>query len=474
MNILEAVEHPDVFKPLFRNPEDWRAWFSFLRVLFGLETTADDLALFKECTERSIPAKCGYTECWLICGRRSGKSYTMALIAVFLAAFHDYRPYLAYGERGTLMIIAADRKQARNVLRYIRGMLDLPVFKPLVERETADSFDLNNRVTIEVGTANYKTIRGYTTVAALCDEIAYWSGEDSAQPDEEILNALRPSMVTIPNAMLICASNPHGKFGALWKAYQRHYGKEDSRVLVWRATTRTMHPSITQAFVDRAVAEDPNKARSEYYAEFRQDISQFIDREVVESLVLAGRYEEPPIVGVEYHAFCDPSGGAADSFTLAIAYAKQSPDNNDESIGVLACLREFHAPFSPDSVVAEIAKILSLYDIGSVIGDRYAGEWPPDRFAIHSIRYTTSELTKNEIYQNALPLLMQGRVELLDDKRMIGQICALERRTARGGRDSIDHPQGQHDDCANAALGALLLAAGKVSSGRVWEILGSG
>jgi hypothetical protein len=29
----------------------------------------------------------------------------------------------------------------------------------------------------------------------------------------------------------------------------------------------------------------------------------------------------------------------------------------------------------------------------------------------------------------------------------------LERRTARGGRDSIDHPPGAHDDLANAVAG---------------------
>jgi hypothetical protein len=36
---------------------------------------------------------------------------------------------------------------------------------------------------------------------------------------------------------------------------------------------------------------------------------------------------------------------------------------------------------------------------------------------------------------------------------MIGQLCSLERRTARGGRDSVDHPPGQHDDLANACAG---------------------
>ena len=36
------------------------------------------------------------------------------------------------------------------------------------------------------------------------------------------------------------------------------------------------------------------------------------------------------------------------------------------------------------------------------------------------------------------------------------QLCSLERRTARGGKDSIDHSPGMHDDIANAVAGALV------------------
>lgn len=147
MTIIDAIEHEHVFAKLFRDPAEWAAWFTFLRVLFGLPLDDADLALFRQCTGRQTP-RGPYNEAWLCCGRRAGKSYILALIAVFLAVFKDYRQYLAPGERGTIMIIAADRKQARVILRYVRVMLMLPALKPLVERETAESFDLVNMVTI--------------------------------------------------------------------------------------------------------------------------------------------------------------------------------------------------------------------------------------------------------------------------------------------------------------------------------------
>jgi phage terminase large subunit-like protein len=120
-------------------------------------------------------------------------------VAVYCACFRDYRDVLAAGEVGTVAIVAADRKQARTILRYITGFLDsVPMLAKLVESRTAETITLQNRIVIEVHTASWRTLRGYTLVAAVCDEIAFWRTDDSANPDREILSGLRPSMATVP------------------------------------------------------------------------------------------------------------------------------------------------------------------------------------------------------------------------------------------------------------------------------------
>lgn len=187
MNILEAVRDPNLFAPWFKHGGSWVAWRAFLVALFGLKMTNDQFAIFKECTGRSAPPQQPATEAWLVCGRRAGKRFILALCAVFLGCFFDYRRHLAPGERATVLLAK------------------------MIERETADSFDLTNGTTIEVHVASMKTTRGYTIVAALCDEIAFWPHEDAAEPDYEVLNALRPGMATIPNAMLLCASSPYAR-----------------------------------------------------------------------------------------------------------------------------------------------------------------------------------------------------------------------------------------------------------------------
>ena len=53
------------------------------------------------------------------------------------------------------MVVAADRRQARVIMRYVKGLLAIETLVSLVENETAESVDLSNRVTIEVGTASF-------------------------------------------------------------------------------------------------------------------------------------------------------------------------------------------------------------------------------------------------------------------------------------------------------------------------------
>ena len=71
-------------------------------------------------------------------------------------------------------------------------------------------------------------------------------------------------------------------------------------------------------------------------------------------------------------------------------------------------------------------------------------------------RLPPADLSKSEIYRDFLPRLNSREVDLLDVKRLRTQFLGLERRTARGGRDSIDHAPGAHDDVANAAAGVLV------------------
>lgn len=444
------MHDPELFAPWFKDRASWRAWEVFLSALFGLRLDGDDAAamFLRHTGGRAVPTQPA-REAWVIVGRRGGKSRIAAMVALYLACFRDYGHLLAPGEVGTLPVIAADRSQARTVMRYITGFLnEVPMLNRLVVNRTKETIELSTRVTIEVHSASFRAVRGYTLVAAVCDEIAFWSTDEAAaNPDTEILTGLRPGMATIPGAMLIVISSPYARRGTLWDAYRKHYG-EAGPVLVWQADTRTMNPAVDPQVIAAAYATDDIAAAAEYGAEFRRDIESFVSREAVDAVVVPGRRELPPVAGTTYRAFVDPSGGSQDSMTLAITHLENGR-------AVLDALRERRPPFSPSDVVAEFADTLQTYGISSVTGDRYGGEWPRERFRERGIMYIPAEAAKSDLYRDLLPLVNSGQVELLDQPRLIAQLCALERRTSRAGKDSIDHGPGGHDDVVNAAAGAL-------------------
>jgi hypothetical protein len=185
-------------------------------------------------------------------------------------------------------------------------------------------------------------------------------------------------------------------------------------------------------------------------------VESFIDPDTIDNVVMPGQKELAPVPGIAYHAFVDPAGGSGgDSMTLAITHKDR------DGYVIVDAVREKRPSFSPDNVVSEFVQLLKTFRIRAIRGDRFAGEWCREPFRKADITYELSEYTKSQIYQAVLPILNSGTCELLDLPRLISQFCGPERRTARGGRESIDHAPGAHDDVANAVAGAILLASGK-------------
>jgi len=465
MTIVEAIHDANLFRPLFRDLSTWRNWLTCLKAIFGLPMDAGEIALFEQCTGRQSPPQAPFREVFLVVGRRGGKSFTSALIAAYLAIFKDYSEFLAPGERGTIMILAVDRKQAQIILRYVKAILSLPIFKPYVEKEMVEAIELTNRIDIEVHTCSYRAVRGYSIVAGILEETAFWRIE-GANPDREIYTALKPAMATIPDAMLISVSTPYSRQGLLYDAYREYFGKDDEKeTLIWRAPSILMNPTLSEKMICREMAKDLSAARAEWDAEFREDLEAFLPGEVIERAIVADRLELPPLEKCTYHAFTDPSGGGGDFFTLSIGHQE-----NGKVIQDLLRARKG----DPHEIAREYAELLRGYRVHQVTGDKYAGAWVSEAFSKEGITYRPSELTKSELYLEALPYISSGMVELLDNRDLLRELRLLERKRGSSGKDTVDHPRSigggvPHDDLANATAGMIAMAHQKRSTpGLIW------
>jgi hypothetical protein len=383
------MDHPKLFGSWFQGPT-WDGWRAILKAAYALPMTPEEIAFFRTVAERDPPKK-RVKELWLCCGRRAGKDTIASLIVAFESYFFDGSRKLRRGERALVSCFGCDSLQAKIQLDYSKSYYDhLPPLKARVRRKTLTGFELKNDLDISIVTNNDKSVRGRPILTAVLDECSRYRDADSATPDVELYRALKPGMATLPDALLLGISTPYRKSGILFDKFKQSYGRDDDDVLFIKAPSIALNPTLNQAEIDKELADDPEGARAEWLAEFRSDISAFIDRDMIAHCIPDhSRDVVPPTSDVEYVAFCDPSGGSSDSMTLAIAHL----DKSSEKL-VLDCIRERRAPFSPEDVVTEFAGVLKEYRISTVRGDRYAGEWPRERFQVHGIKYRPSDLAK--------------------------------------------------------------------------------
>ena len=126
-----------------------------------------------------------------------------------------------------------------------------------------------------------------------------------------------------------------------------------------------------QRVIDKAIASDPALYRSEYFSEWRDDLSNFITRELIESAVDVGVLVRSPVRGVRYLAFADPAHGRGDQYPLCISHVE-----GDKRVVDLVYERQGPG-FNPYEVVQEICKILRTYHVTVVHGDNAAADGSP-------------------------------------------------------------------------------------------------
>ena len=420
-----------------------------------------DQKLYQACTGRDTPPEGPVKEVFCQIGRGGGKTRAAAA-ALVATAIKDYPSLAQTGERAKAFLLAQNRGTARQAFNYVRGILhSSKLLKRMILSETKSTISLNNGIDIETITASYRHVRGFSIVSAICDEVAFWwLSAESANSDKEVLNALRPGLARVPGSMLWVISSPHAARGALYNAHRSFFANEESKsVLYWKASTTVMNPTFSEAEIRRAFDEDGSSASVEYSAEFKKDSETFISADAIDSVTPTDRLMLPPNKTRNYLAFVDTAGGGgSDSTAMAVGHVEEN--DNREPIFVVDAIIERIPPFAPSETLSDFAKVLKEYRVSKVVGDRYAGAFPAEAFNKSGVTFEATDHSKSQIYKNVLPLITSARVVLLDQPRLRNQLLNLERR-ATGGRETIDHHRGAHDDVANCVSGLLVLLSEK-------------
>jgi hypothetical protein len=227
-----------------------------------------------------------------------------------------------------------------------------------------------------------------------------------------------------------------------------------------------MNPRLPAKIIDKALADNPARARAEYLNVWREEGDDLFALDLLERCTDYGAVERPPRRSIRYFCYSDPASGTGkDSYALAIGHVEF-----DQAQTVwLDVVRERKPPFSPSAVIAEFVPLLRQYGITEVIGDRYAVGFHIDEWQRNGFVFKPCERTTSENYLGLLPLLLSGRGRLTDTAIGRSQLASLERIVQSGGRETVRHPQvdSAHDDVAAVIAGAMVLA-GNVGQASAW------
>jgi hypothetical protein len=453
ISMRQSLHDPLLFGRVMQG-ESWYGWHVLLIASSGEELTADEREEFKRLTHREREPGQFCRELIVAAGRRAGKSTAMLVFAIWIACLCDHRGTLAPGEVGIVLLISRDQRVSRMLLDRIAAVLEAsePLRSMIVNR-TAESITLSNAIAIEVRPASFRALRGPTYIAVLADEVAFWfTGTDFANPDTEILTAVRPGLLTTAGPLLMISS-VYAQTGELYDAFKKYYGPAGPPdILVAYGTSRDFNSSLDQAEIDRAIERDPIRNRAEYLSEWRADTTGFIPRELVEACV--GDYVElPPAPGNSYRCFLDQASGVEEGDSYAIAIAHKSGET-----AIVDAIREVRPPFSPAAIVNEVLlPLCRLYGVYSVVSDDYAAGFSQNLIRSAGLSFEPAKKHTSELYLELLPLLNSRRIMLPRNERLVNQIASLERSTQRSGRDMISHPTHGHDDIANVVAGVAEL-----------------
>ena len=145
-----------------------------------------------------------------------------------------------------------NRDQSEIVLDLVRPFFrDIPPLRELVVNETESGLELSNGIEVSIQTNSFRALRGRTVLLSIFDEVSYWMDDRCARPDEETYRAIKPSMMTLPDSMLVAISTPYRQQGLLWKKFDAHFGRDDDRILVVRAASTVLNPLLDVGEVQR-------------------------------------------------------------------------------------------------------------------------------------------------------------------------------------------------------------------------------
>lgn len=395
-------------------------------------------------------------------GRRGGKSSTISRLAVVEVLYG--RHVIPPGDVGVCAVVSTRRGEAANRLYTITTILDAlgVAYKPcdggvqLVDRPRA----------FRVYTASISGVSGFTAIFVLCDEVSKWKDNDTGvNPAGVVLESIRPTMATQPEARMWLVSSPMGIYDAHYDAFE--LGDGPAQITSW-APSWVANPTLTEDMTraleaNEATWEREYKAIPQTQAETALLSAELIEADIRPELWAAEQ-------GHVYVATTDPAT-RGNAWTLVVT----TLTDNDVRRVVMA--REWRgsagSPLDPDVIAAEQAVLLERLGIRHVIGDQWAADALMTSYRRAGLAYVSEPWTsrnKAEAYEHLAAIVASRKLAIPPDETVRRDLMGVKKVLTRTGESyQLTEHDGRHSDYAPAiAMGVLkAIAPPRVSTVRI-------
>jgi hypothetical protein len=378
----------------------------------------------------------------LIAPRQVGKSYSLALLAMW-QAFR--RP------RQQILVISSVESSALDLLENCRDIAAHPALALSVTEALKFSIRLSNGSRIRSVTSTQSGIRGKSVDLLIADEAAYIDGDVLAA-------AAIPVTAARPAARIVVASTPWATAGVL---YQWAMSGLDPDNPIMQSFTWALGqaPWISPAAIEAARQTlSPLQFRAEYEGEWVSGGDSFFSQEDIDAAVAAFPMSRdgggaPAILGADW-------GGDVDLQAVVVAGVLDDGGVNGRPIIVVTWAEASRRGYTEQE--DEIAALAGMWDLAAVMSECKGVGIPPTknlrrRLRAKVVAVKTSQEIKEQAYAQLHHALTEGRIVFSDQgielrKQLLGIVA---KPTPMGGLRIEARTQAVHDDLADALAFAV-------------------
>lgn len=402
-------------------------------------------------------------------GRRSGKSTTLARVAVCEAIAGDHA--VTPGDLGICAFVSVSRDEAAKRLRLVETILRAlnVAFRPLRDGHGIELADQPRG--FQVFAASIAGVSGPTIIFAVLDEVAKMRDADSgANPASQVIASIKPAMATMPNAKIVLSSSPMATVDAHAEAYEQ--GETDFQITAY-GETWTCNPTLTEADC-RALEPDQKIFDREYRAIPAASASTAFDPAVIEPAFIKRNPTWPMVTKA---LVIDPSSLRRDEFAYGVVGWCIQPDHeryvqlagggwwylNDGSrleredyVAQKPFIRMLRvggiaggSTMSAEDVVNQLAIVCQSHDIKVVIADQRDEFTLSSMFATKRLKYIAIDWTnasKGTAVERLRRWFTEQMIQLPDDQSLRDQLKKFEEKYTPSGNITYAARGSGHDD----------------------------